>query len=249
MGKSLEYLKERVNGVSFDETLFRISVGEDKYIFGAILSDSQKNGKPDFFAIDSIYNSIIDLNEKIQFSFHLAVKCNPSESLADHVWFGKPQENEAIATYYIENMVFRTQILWDMLAQLYNAFWCTNKPIEKIYAEKFFNVFSQGKTAKKAAKSIHSYFIQEDTIKGDCEPWDGNHKYVKEYRNQLTHRTSPNISSFSSIARELRPPAIFVLKRTTEDYLQAVEFLNNALDEISKEFSSFISALKHSDIF
>ena len=85
MGKSLDYLSKRVNTVSFDENLFRIYVGEDKYIFGAILSVSQRNGKPDFFAISTLYNSIVDLNEKIQLSFEMAAKCNPSESLDNHI--------------------------------------------------------------------------------------------------------------------------------------------------------------------
>lgn len=241
MGESLEYLKNKMHEVVFDENMFRVYIGEDKYIFGALVGKQQQKGKPDYFAISSIYDSIIDLNKKIQFSFHLAAECNPSESLKDYVMFGNPQDNEVVATYYIENMVFRTQILWDLLAQLYNAFWCSGVPIDKLYAETFFHNHSQGKKAKESAQKIHEYFDQPENIRGVCEPWDGNHEFIKGYRNKLSHRCSPNITTMSSIAFELRPPAMYVLKRATEDYLQAVIFIQNALSEISKcrEFVSF----------
>ena len=42
---------------------------------------------------------------------------------------------------------------------------------------------------------------------------EGNYAYVKEFRDKMTHRASPNISSSSSYAMELRLPMIYVLKR------------------------------------
>lgn len=128
IGESLQWLEQQVSAVSFDEKKFRISLGNGKYIFGAVLANSSVKNKPDYFAISSIYDTIIDLNEKIKYSFYMAISCEPSESLEDHVWFGKPQDNEITAIYYIENMVFRTAIMWDMLAQLYNELWLIGKP-------------------------------------------------------------------------------------------------------------------------
>lgn len=239
MGNSLQLLKEQVDCVLLDEDRFRIFVGEDKYILGALMSCYQANNKPDYFALSSIYDTITDLNQKIKYSFYMAAECEPSESLNDHVWFGKPQQNELRAIYFIENMVFRTEILWDMLAQLYNELWLVRKPIDRVYTERFFNEMSQGNNKKKQAISICAYFNECDTVKEDYEHWEGNHKYIKEYRNQMTHRNSPNISTVSTFATELRPPAMFVLKRATEDYLKAVEFIKCAIEEISETFSDF----------
>ena len=38
----------------------------------------------DIFAIGSIYDTIVDLNNKIKYSFNAVVKCNPSENLLEH---------------------------------------------------------------------------------------------------------------------------------------------------------------------
>lgn len=236
MGESLEWLKEQVEAVTFDEKRFRVSVGDGKYIFGAIIGNSTSSDKVDFFKISSIYDTIIDLNEKIKYSFYMSAECNPSENLADHVVFGKPQKSENTAIYFIENLVFRSAILWDMLAQVCNAFWLINKPTDEIYVACFFHDLAQGKKARQFAKDVYQYFKQEEEIRGDMEAWDGNHEYVKKYRDQMTHRNSPNVSTMSSFAIELRPPAIFVLKRATEDYLMAIKFLNIILDEVSSAF-------------
>jgi hypothetical protein len=235
MGKSADWLKAQVDKVSYDELLFRINIGEDKYIFGAVLQNQEK---PDYFTISTIYDTIIDLNHKIKYSFYMAVDCNPSESLEEHEWFGQPPKNEQTAIYFIENMVFRTAVLWDMLAQLCNESWALNKPIEQIYVHQFFHDCAQGKKAKKFAKDVYAYFSESDNVGGDTEGWNGNHVYVKEYRDQMTHRNSPNISTMSSYAMELRPPAIYVLKRVTEDYLKASELIKVVITEILSSISN-----------
>lgn len=236
MGESLQWLKVHVDEVSYDEKLFRISVSEDKYLFGA-LSKSQ-NDKPDYFAISSIYNTIVDLNHKIKFSFYMAAECEPSESLVDHICFGTPQINERTAIYFIENMVFRTAILWDMLAQLCNIYWMINKPTDKIYAAQFFHDLAQGRKASEDARQIYAYFTEPDNIRGDLEFWGGNHGYIKEYRDKMTHRNSPNISTLSTFDIGLRPPAIYVLKRATEDFLEANKFIKKILDDIVHNIDS-----------
>jgi len=48
----------------------------------------------------------------------------------------------------------------------------------------------------------------------------------------MTHRNSPNITDLSNFSIQLRPPAIFVFKRVTEDYLKAIEFITRILDDI-----------------
>src|SRR5690625_1229888 len=190
MGASLNRLKEQVENISCDEMLFHDSNGENKYVSGPIYT-VQEN-ELDIFAVNSIYNTIIDLNNKIQYSFEMVEKCKPSEKLSEHNMFVKPPENEKKAFYYIENMLFRTNTLWDMLAQLCNILWKINKPINKIYTSSFFHDCSQGKNAKLFAQDVYNYFVEDDNVKGDLERWEGNFKYTKEYRNKMTHRNSPS---------------------------------------------------------
>lgn len=230
MGTSLDWLKGHVDNIVFDEALFRVNYGENKYIFGALYTVEED--EVDIFAISSIYDTIIDLNTKIKYSFNAVVKCNPSENLMEHKMFEKPSENEMKALYYIEHMIFRTSTLWDMLAQLCNVFWKINRPIDKIYTGAFFHDYSQGKNKKSFAKDVYNYFSEEDEIKSDTERWKGNFEYIKKYRNKMTHRNSPNITILSNFGMQLRPPAIFILKRVTEDYLKAIEFIMRILDDI-----------------
>lgn len=233
MGSSLNWLKEQVENVFLNESIFRVSYGENKYILGAMYN--VEIDEIDIFAISSIYDTIIDLNTKIKYSFEMAAMCNPSENLMDHKMFEKPSRNEMKALYYIENMIFRTSTLWDMLAQLCNVFWKVRKPVNKIYTESFFHDCSQGKNKNVFAKDVYNYFKETDKVKGDLEKWKGNFEYIKEYRNKMTHRNSPNITILSNFGMQLRPPAIFVLKRVTEDYLKAIEFIKRILDDIFTE--------------
>lgn len=71
MGASLDWLKGQVNNITFDEALFRVNYGENKYIFGAMYEI--KEDEIDIFAISSIYDTIIDLNSKIKYSFKAVV--------------------------------------------------------------------------------------------------------------------------------------------------------------------------------
>lgn len=233
MGHALQALKKQVEGVSYNEDIFHISFGEGKYIFGYISPENEK--ELDMFAIKTIYYSIIDLDSKIKFSFNHIVDYNPSENISDHNSFSKPDEREDEAIYYVENIVFRTSILWDMLAQLCNIYWKTNIPIYDINYKNFFNNASQGKKAKNFAKEVLDYLNENDIVKGNLETWEGNHGYVKEYRNQMTHRNSPNVSTLSNVGMVTRPPIIYVVKRIVEDYLVVSFFIQSVISEVIQE--------------
>ncbi|MDO4852839.1 MAG: Cthe_2314 family HEPN domain-containing protein [Clostridia bacterium] len=231
MGKSVEWLKTKVKSISLNEKIFQIFLGEDCYVIGAL---SQKDGAtPNIFSLATIYDSIYDIHKKVEFSFYSACACDLSESLEDYRMFGPVQKNEKTAEYYIENMAFRVGTLWDLLAQLYNELWQIKTPINKLFCTEFFHNTSQGKRGRPAAKTIYAYLVEEDEVKEETESWKGNHTYAKEYRDQMTHRNAPSISSISPFNTAIRPPAVFSLKRITEDYLQVIAFITGAVTEIS----------------
>ena len=229
MGKSLDWLKKQVEKVEFDEKLLRLYVSEDKYILGAHLKN---NSGPNYFSISTIYDSIVRTNMYIRLSFDYAAECKPTENLLEHDAIGKPPANELIAIYYIENMIFRIETLWDLLAQLCNEFWQTGKEAEKIYFERYF----RGQK-NEFAETVCKYFDETDDLKEDTEFWYGNYKFVKEYRNKMTHRNSPSITTLSNFDFDLRPPTMFVLKRAAEVYIKVAEFINMLLKEIKTHFA------------
>lgn len=235
MGESIEWLRKQVDSVSLCEKLFEVFWGEDHIVLGALIKNS--DGEPNVFTLATIYDSIYDLYTKIRFSFFSAADCNLSESLAGYNPFAPTPANEKSAEYFIENMAFRTGTMWDLLAQLYNEFWQTKIPIDRLYYTTFFHNAAQGRNGRPSAKKIYDYLVEGDEIGEDTVRWKGNHTYAKQYRDQMTHRNSPNISTLSPFSLELRDPSIFALKRITEDYLQAVEFVQEAVGEISAYLS------------
>jgi len=235
MGKLLDWLRKQVENIAFDEHQFRLYVSDDKYILGAHLA--KKEG-PNYFSIATIYDSIVKLNKYIRLSFDLAAHCEPTENLLEHDMIGNPPNNEFVAIYYIENMIFRIEALWDLLAQLCNDFWGTGWSAEKLYSEIYFHNMQQGRRGKPFAKSVYQYFKENDEIKEDTEFWCGNYQYIKEYRNKMIHRNSPSITTISNFDFGFRDPTMFVLKRATEVYIKVSEYINILLEEILKFFSA-----------
>lgn len=144
MGESIEWLRKQVDSVSLREKLFEVFWGEDHIVLGALIKHS--DGEPDVFTLATIYDSIYDLYTKIRFSFYSAADCNLSESLAGYNPFAPTSANEKFSEYFIENMAFRTGTMWDLLAQLYNEFWQSEIPIDRLYYTTFFIMQRRGKT-------------------------------------------------------------------------------------------------------
>lgn len=123
--------------------------------------------------------------------------------------------------------------MWDLLAQLYNIHFDLKYDIDKVYYRTLFNNCAQGKNAIPQARRIDAYFREADNM--DTTPCGGNHAYVTEFRNKMTHRNAPSISAINQYAIELRPPAMYVLIRVIEDYAQVSHYINEFLSQIDFE--------------
>ncbi len=229
-----EYLTSLLNSINYERNILSIYCGEDKKLVGALI----KNCPPAdlFFSYTTIYDSILDINLKIQKSFNEALLL--SDKLDTEEWnpILAPSDNELNATYYIENAIFRIEIEWDLLAQWYNLKHPNNRDITRIYSNQLFHDCSQGKKGELFAKKVYNYFSEADSISSDYEMWKGNHKYISEYRNKLTHRNSPNITALNNFDITIRPPIIFVLKRAIEEYVQLSLFVSEFLQSILTDF-------------
>lgn len=226
-----EYLLSMIESVHYDENAFTIWYGDDKVILGAIMHDDSETQH--FFDYATIYHTIIDLDWKIKISLKMAIDSADVISFEEWNPINPPSKIEKMAIYYTENGIFRLAVLWDLLAQLFNLKEKLGKPFEKVYVAQLFHDAQQGKHPNPFAVKVYSYMQQQNNA--DVEPWEGNYAYMKEFRDKMTHRSSPSISSISNFSQELRMPMMYVLKRIVEDYKQVSEFISEIIGEILTE--------------
>lgn len=227
-----EYYQGVIDSVNYDSNIFTIWYSKEKVIIGAFIQDNSKVNN--FFNYASIYDTIIDTDRKIKFSLQEAIKLAENPSFEEWNPVQAPSFEEYTAIYYTENALFRIMILWDLLAQMFNIKAGIGKPFDKVYAAQIFHDAQQGKKSNPFAKKVYEYMIQNENT--DVEPWEGNHTYLKDYRDKMTHRSSPNMTSFSDYSLELRLPVIYVLKRVVEDYKQVSDYIQEIVNDIVKDY-------------
>lgn len=243
--KNRKYLEKLVNSIETVPNAFHIYCSDDKtkYI-GYIHSNDRTIEK--YYAVSALYDTVLDLDKKIKFSFFKTVDYNLPETLDGFNPFDKPTGDEMSALYYIENMLFRVSILWDMLAQLCNVIFDTKQKPDKIYYSSYFDDFSKGAKAFGFAVEVKKY-LDEKEDNANSKSSKGNHAYLKDFRNQMTHRTAPNLTIMSSLDFALRPPAMYLLHRLTEDYYKVSSFLCRLINEFLKQHKDWFPFAEISD--
>lgn len=236
-GQYKEYLKRLVDSIVCQPDAFMIRCGDGKYIF-SVGSDDRDTS--DYFAISAIYDTICSIDASIKYAFSEVLLYEQLETFENHDPLLKPDGEEKRALYHTENIVFRISILWDLLAQLCNIIYHTGYEVDKLYYHSYFKKFSQGEQAFEIAKEVYKYFEENDDSDTGCNRWAGNHAFLKKYRNKLTHRVSPNISTMSSFGNEIRQPVIYILYRVIEDYHMASSFLCAVINQYLKEHENWL---------
>lgn len=64
--------------------------------------------------------------------------------------------------------------------------------------------------------------------------------FLADYRNQMTHRVSPNISSITMLGTTLRPPTLYVLHRAIEDYYQVSSYLCQLINQYLEDHKDWL---------
>jgi hypothetical protein len=164
--------------------------------------------------------------------FRESIKYSYSESVEKEFgMFKPPSEEEYLAFYYIENALFRTSSLWDILAQLYRLFYNIKVTKEAVYYKKIFDPTKcLSDNFKNKAKEIHTY-INEDEIEGAVE-CKGNHAFTNEFRNKMTHRNSPSITTCSNFDMNLKEHPVTVIEKILQDYKVVSKYINEILGDI-----------------
>lgn len=237
--KEVEYLLSKMNEIYYNENRFRVLIEKDKYIFGVVSAENEPSYISKIIQYKTIYETICDLDFKIKLSFKKAIEYAYSTNVQEQFSLLKNSSVEEIYSYYyIENALFRTSSLWDMLAQLYRLYYQINVKPNEVYYNQIFNHKSRySKNFKKKATLISNYLKQEDDTAVNGE-WKGNHKFVNACRNKMTHRNSPNITVLSDFDVNFKHHPTYLLKRIIEDYNVVSKFISDIMDDIEKEIKN-----------
>lgn len=239
MVREIEYLERKLNEIHYDSNLFKIMFGENKFIFGITSADNDMATElGEIMKYNTLYQTLIDLDMKIKISFREAIDFAYSENvLKNFSILESKMDEEILAYYYIENALFRTSSLWDMLAQFYRLQFKVDVEVHRVYYNKMFNPNSPLSNGfKDHATIISNYLNQEDDISLDGE-WNGNHKFVNEIRNKMIHRNSPNVSVISDFDVNFKHHPTMLLKRIIEDYNKVSKFISSIIEEILKDIN------------
>ncbi|MGE6719557.1 Cthe_2314 family HEPN domain-containing protein [Peribacillus frigoritolerans] len=215
------------------------------FIMGNSNSDSLTKELIYLNDIDGWLRNLNYIIEQINKSGEMVLEILNKQEERTHSFWGI-EDREAY--YYIENIMFRLTILWDILAQLANDVFEVKEPIDGIHYKTFFIRHS------KQSKSNEEIYIIAEEIKNYLDenegdntenPWKGNHKYVNNLRNSFTHRLNPHLVNFhngifnrkenekSGITLPTSP--LYELKRILEDYVQVYKFVLKIKNDYVKE--------------
>ncbi|NRR04788.1 hypothetical protein HP570_21475 [Brevibacillus sp. RS1.1] len=169
-------------------------------------------------------------------------------------------QDDRTVYYFIENGIYRLFSLWDTLAHLYHFYYELDFETEKIHYFQIFNLDYKrtfmGKVQCKIDEIVTKpndncvYFIEQKFIE-ICHyirqkneyvngQWTGNHRYLKNIRNQFTHRDNPHDFSSLNYAQQgvMMPDApLLELKRAIDDYLTVYEYICNVWKLITSELA------------
>lgn len=231
--KEVKYLQDKIKDISYNENRFKLMMGSEKFLFGIVSAPNNRAPLSELMQYKTIYDTLRDLDNKIKLSFEKAIFYSYSSNVQNNFSIiNNGSEEETMAYYYIENALFRTSSLWDMLAQLYRLYFQIEIAQDKVYYKQIFNPLSpHSNKYKDKANEINDY-LNEDNDTNIDGVWKGNHKFVNECRNKMTHRNSPNIAVMSDFDINFKPHPSFLLKRIIEDYNVTSKYISEILDEI-----------------
>lgn len=235
--EELKRLLELYKDVKYPSKWLHIGVGDGKYIWGVMGLKDNDNILVKTAQYRTLYQTVENLDVKIKVSFDIAIQYLNSDVIKGSFEPTKaPCQEEKIVIYYLENALFRISSLWDILAQFYNLLYNLKMDPQRLDCGKVFR--KERKTEQNEDRDglqrIQDYLNQPDDT--NCEsPWKGNHKYMKDMRNQMTHRNLPSISSASNFGFVLRDHPLFILKRLVEDYCVVSRFILEIMDKVEQD--------------
>lgn len=191
-----------------------------------------------------LYDTAIDLVDKISFSLENAIEDTYSEEILNQFdMFQTTSQTEWNIYYNIENALFRLEALWDILAQIYNVLYALEDDIKNVYHshifsshKKWINKYWVNGKPKEIAL-ISNYCNENDDTNIDDGMWKGNYHYVNSLRNNMTHKFSIAKSYISSYTLSIKDHPAYIIKRTAEVFSVLQDFIREVCTKIIIEES------------
>lgn len=200
---------------------------EGKEVVGFMSGNTDGSFLNKHYVYQTIYKSIKHVDFYVKKSLYDALGMIYAQDYKDFsMLFQSANEFEVGAIYYVENAVFRTIILWDFLAQLYNEYFDVGLKRKNVSYKRLF----KSQKNEELSNRIHTY------LEIDNGEMKGHHKFVSEYRNKMTHRNSPNITTLSSYDFNLNLPMLSVNYHVIKDYENVSLFIKELLDIIEGDY-------------
>lgn len=225
MSISYEEFNEKLNSVNYEDDMFKLWVEDGRRVMVMTPKGSDSPaGKATAFR--AIYETVLDLNWKISVSLRIAAEYVLKQKQEFNP-FSPMDDIQKGAVYYIENALFRTTSLWDMLAQGYRELYGITKnfknnkiDIDHVNYKKFFDPKKTPHPGfEEKAQEIYKYVTDEN-----------RHGIVNELRNNMTHKFSPNISVMSDYVVNLAYPLDVQVEAILEDYIAVSTYLKELFD-------------------
>lgn len=138
--KEKVYLYSLINSIHYVPRVFTIAQSDGKYIFGMTSANGIFSPIAKVLEYKTLYDTLCDLDAKVKFSLRMAIKYSYSrEVMRNFDMLKNPFNKEWLAYYYIENAVFRTLSMWDMLAQFYRVKYSVDVDYDKVHYKKIFD--------------------------------------------------------------------------------------------------------------
>ncbi len=218
----IKYLKSLIVDIENKFQKLSIPYAPGKVIMGVIGTSDVS----DYYSSKTVVDTVLSLDKKIKLSLDKAIEYAYSEVVLNN--FNpilEGGEEEFLAYYYIENAIYRTSTIWDCIAQLYNIYHNLGKDQNRIHYHGLFKELSSKPETERidGVEKIFNYLdeVDDTTLVGR---WNGNHGYIKQYRNKMIHRNAPDGLSMSNFDMNMKSPPVYILKRLIEDYFQSMLF-------------------------
>lgn len=230
--KEKDELKEILTANDFIEVFnnFKVEGMEGKEVVGFMSSHNDVSFINKHFNLQAIHRSIRHTNFFIKKSLDKALENIYIQDYKKVELFQPANEFEMEAIFYVENAIFRTVVLWDLLGQLYNEYFNIGVSPRSLYYKGFFKKQKQ----EELANNIFMYLEKKDLeVDGEMK---GHHKFISDYRNKMTHRNSPSVTTLSSFDHNIRLPMRFVNYRVIKDYEKVTLFIQELLTIIETDY-------------
>ncbi len=218
-----------------------VKTNKGKHSIGIIKNakNEENNEIEKLYKYNHFLISIKDLLRKIKLSICYAITfCEKVDPKEFNMFNNNLNNDEFVCYYYLEDTLYRIEMLWDALAQVYNIYSDKNIHPKDIYCNRFFKGLYNEKKYKDLfnLEDIYNYLFEEQSENTDIDI--GVHNYINNLRNVSTHRYSLSVTAISSnsdIGLHLRVPEPYLLYKICYDFNKAMKFISEILKKVIDE--------------